>query len=62
MTRSQAKDATSPGAERRYADLALGRLVSLGLVKRDTNGMVYPLPAIGRFALGTPTLAGLHGG
>lgn len=56
------KDVTSTGAERRYADLALERLVSLGLVKRDTNGIVFPLPAIGRFALGAPTLAGLHGG
>ena len=55
------KDVTLPGAERRYADLALDRLVSLGLIVRGDDGAVHPLPAIGRFALGTPVHGELHG-
>jgi uncharacterized protein (TIGR02678 family) len=56
------KDVALPGAERRYAELALERLVSLGLVARDGDGAIRPLPAIGRYALGTPVVRELHGG
>lgn len=56
------KDVALPGAERRYAELALERLMSLGLVARDADGALRPLPAIGRFALGTPVAGELHGG
>jgi uncharacterized protein (TIGR02678 family) len=55
------KDVTLPGAERRYAALALERLESLGLIERRHDGAVGPLPAIGRFALGTPVAGELHG-
>lgn len=56
------KDVTSPGAEQRYADLVIDRLVSLRLAERTADGTVRPLPAIARYALGTPILTGLHGG
>lgn len=56
------KDVMLPGAERRYADLALERLLSLGLIAREGDGAIRPLPAIGRFALGTPVTGELHGG
>lgn len=56
------KDVTLPGAERRYAELALERLMSLGLVVRDGDDAIRPLPAIGRYALDTPVVGELRGG
>lgn len=45
------KSAREPGAERELADIALDKLHKLQLISRG-EGMVRPLPAIARFAIG----------
>lgn len=46
------KSAREPGAERELAGIAIERLEKLQLIERDAAGMVLPLPALARFALG----------
>ncbi|CAM3362787.1 MULTISPECIES: TIGR02678 family protein [Cupriavidus] len=50
------KEAREPGAERWLAEEALERLEKLKLVGKDGE-RVFPLPAIARFALGTPKVS-----
>lgn len=45
------KSAREPGAERELANIALDKLHKLQLIARR-DGMVHPLPAIARFAIG----------
>jgi uncharacterized protein (TIGR02678 family) len=45
------KSAREPGSERELAAIALDRLEKLHLIKR-MDGVVHPLPALARFALG----------
>lgn len=47
------KSAREPGGERELAATAVSRLESLRLVDR-TGGLLRPLPALARFALGSP--------
>ncbi|CBJ34597.1 TIGR02678 family protein [Ralstonia solanacearum] len=49
------KSARQPGAETELADVALDRLEKLQLITR-TQGKIFPLPAIARFALGNPEM------
>jgi uncharacterized protein (TIGR02678 family) len=49
------KSAREPGAEHELATIALERLEKLRLIARD-RGIVRPLPALARFALGDPQL------
>jgi uncharacterized protein (TIGR02678 family) len=49
------KSAREPGAESELAAIALGRLEKLRLIARD-DGVVRPLPALARFALGDPEM------
>ncbi len=49
------KSASEPGAEIELTAAALARLTALRLVQRDT-GTVTALPALARYALGTPTI------
>lgn len=51
------KSAREPGAEHELAAIALERLEKLQLVARD-GGIVRPLPALARFALGDPEVRG----
>lgn len=46
------KSARAPGAERELAGVAIDRLHRLGLLRREPDGSIQPLPAIARFALG----------
>ncbi len=49
------RSASEPGAEVELTAAALARLTALRLVQRDT-GTVTALPALARYALGTPTI------
>ncbi len=49
------KNAVAAGAEVELAATALGRLEALRLVERH-GGVVHPLPALARYAVGTPTI------
>jgi uncharacterized protein (TIGR02678 family) len=49
------KSAREPGAEQELAAIALERLEKLHLIARD-GGIVRPLPALARFALGDPEM------
>jgi uncharacterized protein (TIGR02678 family) len=49
------KSAREPGAEHELAAIALERLEKLQLIARD-GGIVRPLPALARFALGDPEM------
>jgi uncharacterized protein (TIGR02678 family) len=49
------KSAREPGAEHELATIALERLEKLRLIARD-RGIIRPLPALARFALGDPQL------
>lgn len=51
------KDSRAPGAEVELAEHALARLVALRLVARHGE-MVHPLPALARYAVGTPIVTG----
>ncbi len=51
------RGAREPGAEVALLDTALERLEALRLVRRGPHG-VRPLPAIARYAVATPTIAG----
>jgi uncharacterized protein (TIGR02678 family) len=51
------RDAQEPGAEVALTDRALERLQALRLVRRE-HGAVRPLPALARYAMAAPTLAG----
>lgn len=58
------KTTRDPGAENTLVDQALERLIGLGLVRLDSAGsdragpdaVVYPLPALKRFAVAAPTI------
>lgn len=49
------KDAVAPGAEVELTEQALRRLKALRLVRREGD-LVHPLPALARYAVGTPTI------
>jgi len=51
------RGAREPGAEIALLDTALQRLVALRLIRREPEG-VRPLPAIARYAVAAPTIAG----
>ena len=51
------KSAAEPGGPRELTGIALGRLESLGLIRRDGE-RVWPRPALARFAYGAPTVGG----
>lgn len=53
------KSAREPGAERELAGIAIERLEKLQLIVRDA-GMVRPLPALARFALGQAEVRPAH--
>ncbi len=53
------KSAREPGAERELATIAIERLEKLHLILRRA-GMVQPLPALARFALGETEVRGAH--
>jgi uncharacterized protein (TIGR02678 family) len=55
------KSAREPNAETELADIALNRLRSLHLISRGDDRNVHPLPAISRFAIGTPELRAARG-
>jgi uncharacterized protein (TIGR02678 family) len=52
------RDARLPGAEAALVAGAVERLESLRLVRRE-NGGVRPLPALARYAIAAPTIAGM---
>jgi uncharacterized protein (TIGR02678 family) len=49
------KGATEPGAEVALVEQALVRLAALSLIRREAD-LVWPLPAVSRFAMAEPTL------
>jgi uncharacterized protein (TIGR02678 family) len=51
------RSAREPGAEVALVDAALERLAALRLIRRGPDG-VRPLPALARYALAAPTIAG----
>ncbi len=55
------KEVTQPGADRVFTERVLARLVGLGLVVREDEDRVRPLPAIGRYAMAAPVILNRNG-
>jgi uncharacterized protein (TIGR02678 family) len=51
------KGAADPGAERELTEVALRRLLALGLIRRCGDHVV-PLPALARYGYADPTITG----
>lgn len=54
------KEITQPGADRVFTTRVLTRLAGLALVRIDFNGVVQPLPALGRYAMAAPVIMSSH--
>ena len=52
------KNMREPGVARELLSDTLVIFLSLGLARRDANGRVHPLPAIGRYGMSAPTVEG----
>jgi uncharacterized protein (TIGR02678 family) len=54
------KEVTQPGADRVFTARVLARLAGLALVRLGRDGIVQPLPALGRYALAAPVILNAH--
>jgi uncharacterized protein (TIGR02678 family) len=54
------KEISQPGAERVFTTRVLERLAGLSLVRLTAEGLVQPLPALGRYAMSAPVILASH--
>lgn len=54
------KEISQPGADRVFTTRVLERLAGLSLVRLTAEGLVQPLPALGRYAMSAPVILASH--